>query len=104
MYDEIQKIIVPHTLSSFDFTKLEELKKTYTEEQILDTYREVGYKPMQYIIKVLSTKKKIATDWLKQEITNEPIDAETEKLFKDFNDFLEEFRNEKEVKEFEDEN
>ncbi len=103
MYEEIQKIILPHTLSSFEYTKLEELKQQYTEEQILDVYREVGWKPMQYIIKVLSNKKRTTTNWLNKEITNEPIDDETQKVFDDFNDFLEEFRNEKNIKELEDE-
>ena len=53
MYDELQQIIAPNTLSSFEFTKLEELLKDYTEEQILNAYKKVGYKPINYITKSL---------------------------------------------------
>lgn len=90
MYDELQKLIAPNTLSSFDYTKIEELLQTYTEDEILDAYRKVGYKPMNYIKKVL--KKKTTTSWINQEIVNEPIDKETEKEFEDFQNFIEEFR------------
>ena len=93
MYDEIQKIIYPHTLTSFELTKLEELLQTHTKEEILQVYRNNGYKPMQYITKVLSNKKVITASWLNKEIINEPIDKETQKEFDDFNKFLEEFRN-----------
>lgn len=91
MFDEIQQIIAPHTLSSFDYTKIEELLQTYTEEEILSVYRSVGYKPMNYISKVLS-KRPRTSSWLKKEIVNEPIDKETEEVFNDFQNFLKEFR------------
>ena len=90
MYDELQQIIAPNTISSFEYTKLEELLQTYTEEEILNAYRSVGYKPINYITKVLS--KKPRTSWIKQEIVNEPIDKETEEVFNDFQNFLKEFR------------
>ena len=35
MFDEIQKIIAPRTLSSFEYMRLEELSKIYSEEEIL---------------------------------------------------------------------
>ena len=92
MFDEIQKIIVPNTLSSFEYMKLEELLKTYSEDEILNAYRNVGYKPINYISKILSNKKIITADWLNHEIVNEPIDKETEDLFDDFQNFIKEFR------------
>ena len=92
MYDELQKIIAPNTLSSFEYEKLEELSKTYTKDEILNAYRNVGYKPINYITKVLSNKKTITADWINQEIINEPIDKETEKTFNDFQSFIKEFR------------
>ena len=95
MFNELQKIIAPNTLSSFEFTKLEELLKTYSEEDILNAYKNFGYKPIAYITKVLSnntSKKGIAPDWLKKEIVNQPIDKETMEEFEDFNKFLADFR------------
>lgn len=92
MYDEIQKIIAPNMLNSFEYTKLEELQKIYSEKEIIDAYKNVGYKPIAYITKVLSKKQNIAPEWLKKEIVNEPIDEETEKQFNDFQEFLEDFR------------
>lgn len=92
MFDELQQIIAPHTLSSFDYTKIEELLKDHTEEEILNAYRNVGYKPIAYITKVLSNKKVITADWLNKKIINEPIDEETEKEFNDFQNFIKEFR------------
>ena len=91
MYDEIQKIIAPNLISSFEYTKIEDLLKTYTEEEIINAYKKVGYKPIEYIKKVLqNTPKK--PDWLDKEIINEPIDKETEELYEDFNNFINEFR------------
>jgi len=95
MFDKLQKIIAPNTISSFEYMKLEELLKTYSEEEILNAYRNVGYKPIAYITKVLSNKKVITTDWIKQEVVNEPIDKETEKTFNDFQEFIKDFRGEK---------
>lgn len=93
MFDEIQKIIHPNYLSPFEYTKLQELSKTYTEQQIIDTYKLYGYKPLLYIEKVLKNKKKVPS-WLNKEIENQTIDEETEQTFNDFNSFLENFRNE----------
>lgn len=95
MIDRIQEIIYPKQLSSFEANKLIELSNTYTEEQILNVYEEYGDKPLQYIKKVLETKKnkKKAPEWVKSEIENESIDEETQKVFNDFQNFLEEFRN-----------
>ena len=76
MYDELQQIIAPNTLSSFEFTKLEELLKDYTEEQILNAYKKVGYKPINYITKILSNKNTITAEWLNKEIKNQKIDNE----------------------------
>lgn len=94
MYDEIQKLIYPNQLSSFEYTKIEELLNTYTQEEILSAYKEHRNKPIQYIEKVLKNKKK-TPNWLHKEITNQVLDEETKKDFEDFKNFLEEFRNEK---------
>lgn len=91
MFDEIQKIIFPNRLSSFEYTKLNELLNTYTEEQIIETYKLYRNKPITYIEKVLKNKKKVPS-WLNKEIENQDIDNETEQTFNDFNSFLENFR------------
>lgn len=39
-------------------------------------------------------KLKIVPEWAGKEIVNEPIDEETEKIFDDFQEFLEDFRKE----------
>lgn len=92
MYNQLEKILV-RTLSPFEYEKLEELKETYSEEQIVAAYKQYGDKPIKYIEKVLKTIKK-TPDWLNREIVNEPIDDETKKDFEDFKRFLEGFRNE----------
>lgn len=94
MFDEIQKIIYPNQLSSFEYTKLNELLNTYTEEQILEAYRKCGNKPINYIEKVLKNKKKVPS-WLNKEIENQDIDQDTKDNFNDFKSFIEDFRNEK---------
>ena len=43
-------------------------------------------------------RKGVVPEWYGKEIENEPIDEETEKEFKDFQTFLEDFRNEEESK------
>lgn len=91
MFEEIQKIVYPNQLSSFEYTKLNELLKTYTEEEILFVYRKYGNKPFNYIEKVLKNKKKVP-NWLNKEIVNQEIDNETEQTFNDFNSFIEGFR------------
>ena len=91
MFEEIQKIIFPSQLSSFEYTKLNELLNTYTEEQIIETYKLYKNKPITYIEKVLKNKKKVPS-WLNKEIENQDIDNETEQTFNDFNSFLENFR------------
>lgn len=95
MLERIQQIIFPNQLSSFQVTKLNELLKTYTEEQILNVYEEYGDKPIKYIKKVLETKKnkKKEPEWVKSEVVNEELDKETQEVFNDFQNFLEEFRN-----------
>lgn len=92
MFDEIQKIISPRTLSSFEYMRLEELSKTYSEEEILNIYRNYGYKPMSYISKALADKKTTTPDWINKEIVNQPIDKQTEDIFNDFQEFIKEFR------------
>ena len=91
MYDEIQQLIAPHTLSSFDYTKIEELLQTYTEEEIILAYKKVGYKPMEYIKKVLANNF-AKPHWLEHEIVNEPIDEETIKADIEFQEFIKKFR------------
>lgn len=92
MYNQIEQILV-RTLSPFEYEKLEQLKESYSEEQVVAAYKQYGDKPIKYIEKVLKTIKK-TPDWLNREIVNEPIDDETKKDFEDFNNFLEDFRNE----------
>ena len=92
MFDEIQKIIAPRTLSSFEYMRLEELSKMYSEEEILNIYKNYGYKPMSYISKALSDKKVKAPEWLNREIINQPTDHETEMIYENFNNFIKEFR------------
>ena len=94
MFDEIQKIIYPNQLSSYDYTRLSNLLETYTEEQIIEAYRKHGFKPFTYIEKILKNKKKVPS-WLSKEIENQDIDQETENDFNDFKSFIEDFRNEK---------
>ena len=104
MYNQIEQILV-RTLSPFEYERLEQLKDlkgrtisyriydAYSEEQVVAAYKQYGDKPIKYIEKVLKTIKK-TPDWLNREIVNEPIDNETKKDFEDFNNFLEDFRNE----------
>ena len=95
MYNKIEQIIV-RTLSSLEYQKLEHLKETYTEDEIVDVYRTYGDKPISYITKALNSKpKKVIPNWLRGEVVNQPIDDETKKVMADFKDFLEDFRNEK---------
>lgn len=96
MYDELMKILNGN-LTPFEYTKIEELKKIYTEEEILNAYRNSNVKKINYITKVLETnksKKGIIPDWLNTEIINQPIDEETKKEFDEFQDFIKEIRNE----------
>jgi hypothetical protein len=93
MFDEIQKIIFPSQLSSFEYTKLNELLNTYTEEQIIETYKLYKNKPITYIEKVLKNKKKVPS-WLNKDIENEKLEQEDLDLFNDFKNFIENFRNE----------
>jgi hypothetical protein len=91
MFEKIQEIINPNYLSSFDYERLNELLKIYTEEEILVAYKTHGYKPILYIEKVLKNKKKVPS-WLNKEIINEKLDKESKDIFDDFNSFIEEFR------------
>lgn len=91
MYREIEQILV-RTLSPFEYERLEDLKTRYSEKQIIDAYKRYGDKPINYISKVVGNMKQ-TPDWLNREIVNEPIDDETKKDFEDFNNFLEDFRN-----------
>lgn len=91
MYQELENILV-RTLSPFEYEKLEELKQTYTEDQIIDAYKRSNVKNINYVIKVLQTIKK-TPEWLKKEIKNQEIDADTKNEFEDFNNFINEFRN-----------
>ena len=89
MYDELQKI-TGGKLTPFDYTKLNELSKSYSEKDIITIYKKYGYKPINYIEKIL-LKTPV---WLRKDIVNQPIDNETKDIFTDFNSFIEGFRNE----------
>lgn len=90
IYRELEKILV-RTLSSYEYEKLEELKRTYTEEQIINAYKNSSVKNINYITKVLQNKK-VAPEWLNREIVNESLDEETIKEGIEFKKFIEEFR------------
>lgn len=92
MYQEIENILV-RTLSSYEYEKLEQLKQTYTEEQIIYAYKNSNVKNINYIEKVLKNKKPIP-EWLHKEIVNEPLTEKDKKEHEDFLKFIEEFRNE----------
>ena len=92
MYEEIEKLIHPNYLSSFEYTKLQELLGIYTEEQIINVYKKYGYKPIEYVKKVLPNIKKTPS-WLNKEIVNQPLDTKDRKEFEDFNNFIESYRN-----------
>ena len=92
MYDEIQKIICPTQLSSYDYEKLEELKKTYSEKSIIEAYKNSRIKTVNYVTKVLQDKMKKAPEWLDKVFDDEPLDEKTKEIFEDFDKFLEEFR------------
>lgn len=91
MYQEIENILV-RTLSPYEYEKLEELKQTYTEEQIVQAYKRSNIKNINYVIKVLQTVKK-TPDWLNKEIVNQPLNLNDEREFEDFQNFINEFRN-----------
>ena len=93
MYEQIEQIIV-RTLSPFEYEILEDLKKQYTEKQIIGAYKLYGDKPINYITKVIKNIKK-APDWLDKEIKAIPPDEKTIKCFEDFNEILKGFRNDK---------
>lgn len=92
MYREIENILV-RTLSPYEYEKLEELKKTYTEEQIIQAYKSSSVRNINYIVKAIQ-KVRIVPEWLNREIVNEPLDEETIREGIEFKKFIEEFRNE----------
>lgn len=78
-----------------EYETLERLKNTYTEQEIINTYKKYGDKPINYIQRVIKSKpKRIIPNWLGKDIQNEEIDKQAKKDFEDFKKFLEEFRNE----------
>lgn len=92
MYQEIENILV-RTLSPYEYEKLEELKKTYTEEQIIQAYKSSSVRNINYIAKAIQ-KVRVVPEWLNREIVNEPLDEETIREGIEFKKFIEEFRNE----------
>ena len=90
MYQDIENIVV-RTLSPFEYQRLEELKKFYTEDEIVEAYKNYVDKNINYITQVLKNKKKVPS-WLNKEIKNKQLTKEDIDLFNDFNSFIEEFR------------
>lgn len=90
MYEQLENILT-RTLSSFEYEKIEELLKTYTEEQIIYAYKNSPVKNINYISKYMQSQKKTPS-WLHKEIKSQPIDEETKKQEQDFKKFLEDFR------------
>lgn len=95
MYKEIENILV-RTLSPYEYEKIEELKNKYTEQQIIDAYKNSKVKNVNYIAKTLESYKRVMLEpnWLNFEIEAKPIDEETQQIIDNFNKFIEEFRNE----------
>lgn len=90
MYQKIENILV-RTLSPYEYEKLEELKQTYTEDQIINAYKTSNVRNINYIAKVIQSRK-VVPEWLNREIINEPLDEETIKEGIEFKKFIEEFR------------
>ena len=90
MYEQIENILT-RTLSPFEYEKIEELLKDYTEEQIIYAYKNSPVKNINYISKYIHSIKRTPS-WLHQEIKKQPIDEETQKEFEDFQEFIKEFR------------
>ena len=86
--DEIQKaisVIVAKDKYFPTFSRFLEVVKDIVSKEEFDSEKSVREK---------MKRLNIHPDWLDKEIINEPIDEETEDVFNDFNNFLEEFRNE----------
>jgi hypothetical protein len=92
MYKEIENILV-RTLSPYEYEQLEELKQTYSEQQIINAYKTSSVKNINYIKKILQNKKH-SPSWLNEEIKNSSIDEQTKKENEEFRKFIVEFRNE----------
>lgn len=90
MYQEIENILV-RTLSPYEYEKLEELKQSYTEEQIINAFKNSKSKNINYVIKTIQSLNKTPS-WLHQKIENEPLDEETIQEGIDFKKFIEDFR------------
>ena len=90
MYEEIETIL-SRTLSPFEYEKIEELLKDYTEEQIINAYKNSPIKNINYITKFIKSIKKTPR-WLNQKIVNKPLDEETQQEMTDFKNFIEEIR------------
>ena len=92
MYEQIENILV-RTLSPYEFEKLEQLKETYSEQQIVNAYKTSKVKNVNYIAKVLQDKKvNVVPEWFNKEIVEKPVDEETLQIAKEFEDFIKEFR------------
>ena len=69
------------------FSRILEIVKDVVSKEDFD-YSNEDY------IKEKMKKHNIHPDWLDKEITNEPIDEKTQETFEDFNNFIQEFRDE----------
>lgn len=88
--DEIQKaisVIIAKDKFFPTFSRFLEVVKEVVSKEEFDSEKSVREKMKRLNIK---------PDWLNnKEITNEPVDKETEEIFEDFNNFIKEFRNER---------
>lgn len=92
MYNKIEECI-GRTLNSLEYEMLGNLVKDFSINEIVDCFKNYPNKPLKYIIQVLKNKPKAkTTEWMNKEIVNQEIDEESEKEFKDFKKFMEEFR------------
>lgn len=90
MYKEIENILV-RTLSPYEYEQLEELKQTYSEQQIINAYKTSSVKNINYIKKTLQNTK-YSPSWLNSEIKEQEIDEQTKKEYDEFMGFIEVFR------------
>lgn len=69
LFDEIQKYY-GHSFNSSDFQMIEALKKDYTDDEIIQLFKDYPGKPISYLFKVKPTKK-AKPEWFGKDIQEE---------------------------------
>lgn len=73
---------------------LNHLIEEYSIDEIVNCIKDYPGKPLSYIQKAIKSKPiKKTPSWLNQEIVNKEITKEDEEYFKEFQKFIEDFRN-----------